>query len=144
MQVSGLGPCDDWPSTQRSAPSLLIAEVWSTQCKSSELAEVQGRGHTICVKSPSSPPQTRERLLGRPPYCSSAQPQETKGAGGGRVGQSRCRPCQVQALLLHPSLDCFWPWALYTFSLALPASEARQTHGCPWCLLTYDQVTLSE
>lgn len=136
----GLGPCDDgWLSTQRSALSLSIGEVWSTQCRSGELAEVQGRGHTICVKSLSSPPQTRERMLGRSHCYSSAQPKETKGRGKvvwgkqGRQGKPGHPPCQVQALLLHPSLDYFRP---------LP--ETRQTHGCPLCLLTYDQVTLSE
>lgn len=93
-------PGDGWPSTPRSAPSFSIGAVWSTQCRSDELAEVQGRGRTICVKSPSSPPQTKERTLERPHGHSSVQPQKTKGAASrDEVGETRqAREAWVWAL----------------------------------------------
>lgn len=130
--------------------------MWSTQCRSAELAEVQGHGHTICVKSPSSPPQTRERTLGKSHCHSSAQPQETKGAPGdgvGETGQARkawspalpgtdttilsvllsFRPSVLLSFRpsILPFLDCFQPLPSKLFLLALPVSEARQMHGCP-------------
>lgn len=79
---------DGWSSTLRSAPSLSIGEVWSNQCRSYEPAEVQDRGHTICVKSPSSPPQTKERTLERSHCRCSAGPQKTKGAGRDDRGET--------------------------------------------------------
>lgn len=134
--VRVLVPGDGWPSTQRSAPSLVIGEAWSTQSRSAELAEVQGHGHTICVKSLSSPAQTMERMLGRSHCHSPDQLQETNVI---EVGNA---PRKAWSLAL-PSTDTvpsFFGWFL---ALAF-VSEARQTHGCPCASWTSHQVVLAE
>lgn len=152
--VLGLGllaPGAGWPSTQKSAPSLLTGEVWSTQCRAAEPAEVQGPGHSICVKSPSSPPQTRERMLGRPHCHSSAQPQESTAEGD--VGGTRQTwKAWSSALTSKDTTPSSLPWAvsglcLEHLLLALTGSESRQTMGglcapsVPWCSR---QVVLAE